>query len=263
MTIISLLHGASDAKLAARIRADLEAEGMTIGDDGVAVVILSQQSVEDQAIQAQLVAALDANRHVVPIITQPVELPRLIDNLQPLNFSSGYNREQLLERVKRLSAPDAPSPLVTHTPRVKKANQRAGFIMAGVVAAMFLLALVGVSLGVFQAPADEFAGVETQVILTRNYYIDRYIPRNTDEALNFPATLEGVVGGSTVQPYLILTATGIVEYAEATYYPRSTDDATAFPLTLTRVSTHVQERMAATVTERAAHTPTPTPSADD
>jgi len=268
MTTISLLHRLGDDKLAARIRADLEAHGLTVvdavqpGHEPLTIVILSEQSAQDAALQQQMIAALDNNQHIVPVLTQSISLPRLIDNLQPLDFSGGYDREALLARVDQLTAPDAPRPMVALTPRIQRENQRFAFIIVGVVVVMFILALIGVALGVFQAPADEFAGVETQIVLTRNYYIDQYIPRNTEEAENFPATLQDVIGGSTVQPYLILTATGIVQYGERTQYPRSTEQATAFALTVTRASTHVQERMRATVTALAATNAavTPTPS---
>jgi hypothetical protein len=63
---------------------------------------------------------------------------------------------------------------------------------------------------------------------------------------------------------LIRTATGIAAYSESTFYPRSTEEATGFPATLVRgISTVVQERMEATVTQlavtSAAITPTPSP----
>ncbi|MFW5748080.1 MAG: hypothetical protein ACOCYT_00555 [Chloroflexota bacterium] len=266
MTTITLAFSKDSSKLAARIRGDLEAEGLTVsgsvqpGRDALLVVLLSTESRQDAEIQQKLIAALENYQHVIPVLAQPTDLPQLIDNLPPLDFSTSYDRDALLNRIETLTGPDAPPPLVTLTPSLRRSNQRAGLIIAGVVMVMFVLAILGVLIDVFVPPADEFAGVETQIFLTRNWYIDEALPRDTEEALSFEATV--VEARETVQPFLILTATGIAAFGESTHYPRSTEQATNFPATLERISTLVQDRMAATVTQlavtAAAITPTPT-----
>lgn len=271
MTQITLIPSRDNDKLAAMMRADLEASGMTVvdtvqpGAETLTLFVLSPQSANDRDTQSSVIAALDNYQHVLPVTVSKVDLPRMIDNLEPLDFSGGYDRDALLERVAYLTGPDAPRPLVTLTPSVRGANQRALIVMGGVVLVAFFAAVFGVIVGAFVPPADEFAGIETQIYLTRNHFIDGWLPQSTDDALAFEATIESVEESieGTVVPYLRATATGISIFSESTHYPRSTEDAVDFPLTVTRVSTLVQERLAATVTELAATsaaiTPTPMP----
>ncbi|TVR20617.1 MAG: hypothetical protein EA396_10135 [Anaerolineaceae bacterium] len=267
MKPITLTYIAADQKLAAQIRADLETVGHAVVDDvtegGLTVVIFSAESARDERIRGRITAALDAHQHIIPVMAEPVKLPRLIEDLPLLDFSDGYDAERLRAEIKRLSAPSAPPPPVSLTPARKKSNQQTAVIIVAAAGVMFVLAIIGVVIGAFVPPADEFAGVETQIFLTRNFFIDEALPRTTEDAAAFAATVESA--RPTVQPFLILTATGIALNSESTFYPRSTADATAFPATLERVSTIVQERMAATVTQRAIEaasiTPTPTDTA--
>ncbi len=253
MSIITLSYNPRNEKLAAQIHADLEANGHTISQNiqpgGLTIVILSPDAIADSHVRQTIIAALDANQHIIPVLNAPVQIPRLIENLPLLDFSTGYDSGALQARIAELTTPGAPPPLVALTPSKQKANRQAAVFIGGAALVMFVLALLGVLSGAFVPPADEFAGVETQIFLTRNYFIDQSLPRSTEDAQNFPATVERA--RETIQPFLILTATGIAGNSESVFYPRSTDDATAFPATLARVSTLVQERMAAAVTELA------------
>lgn len=265
MTQIHLAYTASDSTLAARIRTDLEEAGYTLTDsvNALTVILFSGAALKDPAIMQAVGAALDGYQHIIPVMAQKVALPHWIDHLIEIDLSNGYRVDELLVRVAELSAPDAPRPQVTISPSIQRRNQQNLLVLTVVIVVIFAIAIIGVMAGVFLPPADEFASVETQIFLTRNYYIDRALPRSTDDALGFEATLEDSL--PTVQPILLLTATGMAVYSESTHYPRSTEDATAFPATLARVSTVVQDRMAATVTQRAATaaaiTPTPMPEA--
>lgn len=251
----------ADRELGEKLEQALTEAGYTIQADSPLVVVIDP---EDKTVMNAIIDALDNHRHILPILSKPVKLPQLIDNLRPLDFSESYSKDALLERVAELTDPKAPTPLTALTPHKRQQNMRMAYILIGVCVVMFIVALWGVMIGVFVPPADEFAGVDTQVYLTRNWYIDQALPKSTEDAENFLPTVEHA--RETVQPFLIATATGIVSYSESTWYPRSTEDATAFPATLHRVSTLVQDRMAATVTELAATaaviTPTPSPSVE-
>ena len=267
MATITLKYLEESAGLAGRIHDDLQSAGHTINNaisatDDLVIILLSPVSARDAGIKSAMKQALENYQHILPIIALPVDLPAIIGNLPPLDFSAGYDQTTLLRRVDALTATDAPRPLTTLTDGKRHANARSGLILLGVVMVVFIGGMILLATRVVGVPEDEFAGVETQIFLTRNYYIDRALPRTTEDAENFPVTAQEAL--PTIQPYLILTATGIAAYSESTFYPRSTEEATGFPATLVRgVSTVVQERMEATVTQlavtSAAITPTPTP----
>jgi hypothetical protein len=265
MNTITLLFVPSDEKLAAQIRADLDTQGYNVHSDiqpnGLTIAVLSSQAIADSDIRQSILKAIESHQHIVPVLANPVQVPRLIENLPVLDFSTGYDGDALNARLHQLTAPDAPAPLMVLTPNRQKSNRKLAVSIFAVIFLMFVLAILGVISGALVPPADEFAGVETQIFLTRNYFIDESLPRNTEEALSFELTVEQA--RETVQPFLILTATGIAGNAESTFYPRSTEEATNFPATLERVSTLVQERMAATVTELAVSAEAITPTPED
>jgi hypothetical protein len=232
---------AADAELAGSLRQTLRQAGFevmdTIQPDGLLVAVVSPET------QPAIVEALEKHQHVIPVVIGETQLPRMIDHLQPVNAD---DREALIEQVTYLASDVAPPPMVTHTPTVQAANRQAGMIMAVIALVIFAVGIYLVGFEGVQAPAEEFAGVETQIFLTRNWYIDEALPRSTEDAAGFEVTYEAA--RPSVQPFLGATATAIAEGAEASYIPRSTEQATAFPLTAQHVSTVVRERLIATVT---------------
>jgi len=268
MATIALIYPDAHAQLADRMRDDIQQAGHTVvadvpaTADALAVVVIAPDQLG--AVEAGLYAALDNSQHVIPVLVGDAELPPILSNLQPLDFSVSYSGAALNQQIDRVSRAGTPPPITVLTPSKRAANRRAALWLGIPIAVMFIAAVVGIALDITVAPEDEFAGVETQIFLTRNFFIDDLLPKTTEQAAAFPATAEDYFN-ETVQPFLIATATGIAQNAESTFYPRSTAEATAFEATLGRVSTVVQERMAATVTQRAvtaaAITPTPTPEA--
>lgn len=269
MATLTLLYTASDSDLAARIRDDLTNAGHTVrentgaNESPLTVALLSPAALDDAAVKTGINEALDAMQHVLPVLAQSVQLPRVIDHMQPVDCSAGYDRDALLREVAYLTGPNAPRPMKVLTPAQRAANRRAGYYALGLILLIFTVSVVAIATGIVGVPEEEFAGVETQIYLTRNFFIDEALPFTTQEAVNFVATVERAQ--PSVQPFLIETATGIAAGVEGTYIPRSTADATVFPATLEHVSTVVHDRLMATVTINAATaaaiSPTPTTTA--
>ncbi len=271
---VTLIYAQPDSKLAARIRADLETAGASVhtsvqpGREALLVVLLSPAARDDDSVQQAIIAALDNGQHIVPLLAAPVELPRLIDNLEPLDFTEQYEPARLLERLERLSRSDAPPPLVALTPARRAANRRSALFFSFFALLSFIAALVLIAGLGYGPPEEEFASVETQIFLTRNYFIDNALPRTTEEAASFSATLERA--RPSVQPYLALTATAIAEGVQGSLVPRTTEEALNFEATARMVSTIVREELVATVTAAAADAagesgsePTATPEPDE
>lgn len=270
MSTIAVIAPEEHKHLGERMGTDLREAGYTVTDEvgdtsrDMLVVVLAPQGL--WTVEPHIIKALDLHQHIIVVKAAEVDLPRLIDNLRPLDFSGQYSPQALIAEVERLQSPDAPPPMTVLTPSKREANRRAGLVLAVPIVIMFFAAIFGVAFGITVAPEDEFASVETQIFLTRNFFIDGLLPQSTEQAANFQVTAEEYFN-ETVQPFLVLTATGIAGNSEATFYPRSTEDAADFEATAARVSTLVQDRMRATVTQlavtAAAITPTPIPDMQD
>ncbi len=193
----TFIYHPSDQQLAQRLQADL-----TEPASAAVVVIVSAQAARDAALLAQIDQALDQNRQVIPVLAEKVALPKPIEHLDPVDFSAQYALAELQDRLQ-----DAPGEfhMKVLTRATAASNRRAGAVMGVVVLMMFVagLYLVGV-LGV-QAPAREYAYVETEIILTRNYFVDQALPHSTEDAQNFQATVDAA--RPTLRPILIATAT--------------------------------------------------------
>lgn len=250
--MLTIAHTAADAKLAARIRGDLEAAEYTIhdsvqpGKDALLIVVLSPNTAADEGVQRAIIDALHNYQHVIPVIAQQVALPKLIDHLQPIDFSDEYDVARLLHRIEEVTAPGAPPPLTTLTPNVRASNLRAGLIGGGIVLILFVLGVYLIAFEGLAPPSDDFAAVETEIILTRNYFIDEALPRSTEDAETFPLTLEAA--REAVQDPLELTVTGISEGAHFGFLPEDDDQAANFEITLDAISTVVRPDVIATAT---------------
>lgn len=262
MVHVTVINSPEDVALAERIRADLQAANITLHEslpsarDALLVIVLS--AGDDVNTQKAIIAALENQQHILLVKgSAQARPPRLIDHLQPLDFSQSYDTGSLLARVRDLARPDAPPPLAVLTPARQAANRRAGYIIAGIALFMFIIALLLIALADLEAPAAEYNAIETEIILTRNYFIDNDLPRTTEQAANFPVTLDAAPTRS--RDLLIATATAIAGGVDGTFIPRSTDEAANFPATLQSVSTVIQDRLAATVTAASGLEVTPTP----
>lgn len=197
--MIEIIYSPADGELAGKIQADLAQRPLEID---AAVLLLSPQSVADDDVQTALARAIDANRRVVPVLVKATSLPALIEHLEPVDFTQQYAFDRL---EARLGAIPREMHMKVHTPKVQATNKRTALIVAFFAVVMFLVALYAVGVLGLQAPAEEFAGIETEYIQTRNAIIDGVLPHTTEEATNFQATVDGAA--STMRPLLIATAT--------------------------------------------------------
>ena len=196
-----IIYTPADSEVAAKIQTDLAQQSSEVD---AAIVLLSPQAVADDRVSAALVRAIDANKRVVPVLVKATPLPDLIEHLEPVDFSQRYDFDVLSARLKTIPHEIH---LRVRTPQVKAANQRTALIVAVFAIIMFLAALYGVGVLGIQAPTEEFDAVETSVIETRNAIIDDLLPRSTDDALNFQATVDGAA--PTTRPLLMMTATAV------------------------------------------------------
>lgn len=202
-----------DQALADRIGHDLKANGQTVvpevaaGSKNLLIAIFSPASVNSPAVLGQVYRALDNGQHVIAVLAKPTPLPKLIDHLRPLDFSTDYQPAALLTEIQRLTAPDAPLPLKVLTPNTRRKNNNLGYWLALLALVWLIIGFVAIGIGGLQAPRDEYNSIETIEAATVNAVLARNIPRSTDEAANFPATL--LAAPTAQRPLLIGTATAI------------------------------------------------------
>jgi len=193
--MIRLTYISSDAALAAQIEADMRAAGLIEGQNAL-VAVLSPDASGDAAVQESIAAAVYQGQRVIPVLATPTALPKLIEHLEAVDFSGGYNFERLRERL-------------SYAPSVRKINRFDGYFLIAVVLFCFIVGLFLIAGGVIRNPDQEYNLVDTEVALTRNYYVDSNLPHSTQEAAEFPSTVQAAP--PALRPLLVMTATAEAE----------------------------------------------------
>jgi hypothetical protein len=195
---------AAGAALAEQIVQDLGGETA----DGPLIVVITEDAAADAAINAAIEAAQDRNRAIIPALAETAALPRSIEHLEPLDFREGYDRAALIDRLN--AAGDFHMKVLT--PATRRANRRFALIFVALALLMFVAGLILVGVFGVQAPSDEYEQVETEIVLTRDYFVEQALPRSTEDALNFPATVDAA--RPSLEPVLIATATAQAQQDE-------------------------------------------------
>lgn len=217
--MLKIISTAADAALAQRILADFQAAGYPISTEApahgdTAILVLSQAALNDAGLHAAMTQALDLSVHIVPVMAQPAALPKMIDHLDVVDFSSDYDFALLRQQVDRELAPDAPLAVRALTPKVRRSNRMAGFVVGIAALVMFVAGLYAVGVLGIQAPIQEFNNDFTALALTRDIIAApeleiyaQFLPQSTADATNYAPTLRAVP--TVYRPLVALTATAV------------------------------------------------------
>ncbi len=218
--MLKVLYHSGDEALAQQITRDLQQAGYEVGADAPArsdavIAVLSPAAVNDKDVQDGLIDALDKLQQILPVLAEPVKLPKLIDHLGAVDFSQGYDFAALRHRLDPLLAPDARLPLKVLTPTVKRSNRTSGIVLGLIALTMFAVGLYGVGVLHIQAPASQFSEEYTQDAATRDAliapemrYYGQFLPYVTPQPSDYPATLRAVP--TLYRLFIAQTATAII-----------------------------------------------------
>jgi len=233
--MLKVIYSASDQAVAERITGDFKQAGYEVGTGDlvhgdITILVLSPAATANTIEQASLIKALDLSLHIVPVMTQAVELPDLINHLDVVDFSSGYDFDTLRQQVDLELSPQAPMVMRVRTPNVKRSNRSVGIVLAVAALIMFAVGLYAVGVLHIQAPIQEFNSVDTEVALTVDKIVApvmatyaQFYPRSTQDAANYIATLKAVP--TVYRPFVEATATAIIATpVRPTHDPNSDSD---------------------------------------
>ncbi|MBK8020580.1 MAG: hypothetical protein IPK19_03895 [Chloroflexi bacterium] len=222
--MIRIISSAANAARANEVMADLKQVGISAeagaparGD--VLVAVLS--SADAEKLPGAAIDALDMGLHLLIVKLEPFELPKLIDHVPSVDIAAPDYRQQLAAHIADLSSGNAPYAMRVRTPKVKQSNRSTGILVGSLALIMFIIGLIGVGVFGLQAPREEYDDIDTQVALTRDYlagpelqYFSTWLPRSTEDAANYEATLQQLP--TAYRPLMGLTVTA---YALGTPLP--------------------------------------------
>jgi hypothetical protein len=204
--MLNITYAPDDADIAERLKDDL-AEANQKFDAYILVVLISHASVRDKSVLKAIDAAL-ANKHrVLPVRLDKTPVPKSIAQLEVVNLTGGYHIGKVLAGLRQVNKPD------TH-----QRNRRFGLFLFGLVALVFVIAMVSLATGFVAPPNDEFATEQAlqnaQIEIFVFPTLDPLMPRTTADAEVFPLTVEAA--NSHNAPLLMMTATALPRNRQAT-----------------------------------------------
>lgn len=203
--MLTITYAPGDAAMASRLQQDLQ-NAFEKGDASqVMIVLISPEANKDKSVQTAIHRALDEGKHVLPLLVKKAPLPDVINHLSAIDLSSDYKPDTITARLLQLSGPGAGLVLKVRTPAVRASNRRAGYLMFTLVAIMFVIGLYMILVVGVEFPEDEYAADHQTETAEVQGIIERYLPRSTQEALDFSGTLTAVP--SRTSPLLSDSAT--------------------------------------------------------
>lgn len=203
--MIHITFAAEQEQLAQQIRDDLA--GLFDVSSPLLIVLVSAASNRDPVVAAEIARARQSGAQLLPILTENVALPEMLEYEKALNFAAGYRRDSLRRRVSQLTMSSR---------EVRQANRRALLAIGAIAALMFGLAIMGMLSGLVAFPVAEYNEEATFQALWIDGMIGATLayaqPRSTADALNYAATLEAAP--TRLHRYMRGTATALPRLQE-------------------------------------------------
>jgi len=197
--MLNITYAPSEAALAEQLQNDLSSATFELQHHFLLVLVVPESSSEETVDKA-IRDALAEGHKVVPLLVRPAPVPEPIQHMPVFNMTNGYKTPRLIQWLQDVDQE-----------KRKAANKRAFVVLGVIVGVMFILSSLALGGGLVAFPDREFEEANAAEIATRDALIqptlDVWQPRSTEEAANFPATVEAV--GTRYRPFIVMTATAI------------------------------------------------------
>lgn len=215
MSMLQITYAPSDQAQAAQMQTDLSAASLQL-EHRLLLVLVSSASNANTTVQQEIRRALaDDDVRVVPVRLDAAPLPDALSDHDALDLSDGYDSGRLIRHVRRADLGDD----------IRRSNNRLLFYLLTAALLVFVISLGAIGSGQIRAPNDEFATEnalrDATIRAITNPTVEYLLPRTTDEAQSFPATLQAL-DNDDLAPLLAGTATAIPRNQQATQTARET-----------------------------------------
>lgn len=193
---------------------DLRQAGASPEKGNFLLLVYSDDALKDTVVRNTVYWTFDNNQNILIVTRGQAKLPHILDHLTPVDVNSDPQLAAVKAQIDYLTAPDAPKPMRVLTPSVRKSNWGVAAVFILLATAMFCIGLVAIGGGVARPPEAEYNAVETAIqgtiAIEIQTELDQYVgflPRSTEDAANYAATLQGVP--TRYRPFMAETATSV------------------------------------------------------
>lgn len=198
--MLNIAFAPPDQELANRIRDDLMRSKLRL-EHRVLIWLASPESLADEGVMRTVKQAEKDGVRLAIIKVRPVDVPEGLGEFPPLDMTQKYSLDRIVAFVNRVDLGAA---------RIRRSQRLLFFISAGVVI-MFAAAIWGIISGNVRFPIEEYATEFAEELNQISTFVaptlEFIMPRTTDDALNFAATVPAIP--TRVRIFAIETATAL------------------------------------------------------
>lgn len=222
--MLTIAFRAADEARAKQLQADISRSGLDLHTP-MLLVLVTPAALQDADVQQAIANAQQGGKTIlVPVILQTTDLPAALQTASAFDMTGRYRPRALVYHLRRLDVGEA---------RVRTNNRFFVYLFV-LVMLVFGAGLFGIMSGMVAFPVEEYEAENTQRARMIQELVEPTLnawqPRTTEDALNFPMTVEAA--NTRNAPLLILTATALPRNRQATLDAQATAaDATAAALT--------------------------------
>ncbi|MDQ7025092.1 MAG: hypothetical protein Q9P01_02685 [Anaerolineae bacterium] len=205
--MLNITYAPNDAALAERMQKELSKTTETF-DANILIILVSPTSVTDKSVLKALDTAIAQKHSLLPVIVEKTTLPQSIRHVEAVDLTKGYDFNAVMIALRqRKNGQD-----------IRRRNTRIAWGLFSIVLLSFVISVYGLSTGYIGVPVDEFsteAAEQQRMIETFTFpTLDPLMPRTTQDAQNFPRTVEAA--NTRNAPLLMLTASALPANLQAT-----------------------------------------------
>jgi hypothetical protein len=200
--MIAIAYAAPDKALAERLASDLTAAGYPLGEitgQGVLIAVISPEGILDKDLNNTIQSALRKGTRLVLVESAPTELPPTLVGRSVISMANGHSFERVQAVLEGTSAKKGLS--------LKARNRRIGIIFGVALLALFGVYTWMIAVFDIEAPVEDFQRAYTHSAATVGMFAQPFVPRTTEEALNFETTLESREVSDELATVIVQTVT--------------------------------------------------------
>ena len=210
--MLNITYAASEEQVARQLQTDLAHSSLKL-EKPMLLVVASPAAVADSSVISAVQSAYDQGHQVVVMQAAPAELPTVWQQLPRFDISQGYEIKPLVRFLHRVDMGET---------RIRNSRILLG-LMVLVIAIIFGASIWGIGTGVVEFPVDEYAtdnAIREEMI--RDLVLptlDGWLPRSTQDALDFPMTV--TAAPTRLRDFLAGTATALPQSVQGTLEAQS------------------------------------------
>lgn len=205
--MLNITYALDDAELAERMQKELSHINVTF-DANILIILVSPASIADKSVLAAINTGITKKYTLLPVILKKATLPQPLRHLEAVDLTKKDDFSAVITALKKAKRSQDSS----------RRNTLIGWGLFGIVLLSFVISIIGLATGYVGVPVDEFsteAAIQERMIETFTFpTLDPLMPRTTQDAQNFPLTVEAA--NTRNAPLLMLTATALPRNLQAT-----------------------------------------------